>query len=538
MTADFPRDRRPSDLNQDLSSGYEPEKESGTTVNHDTEDQRSPFERDRDRILYSREFRRLKDVTQVARAGESYLYHDRLTHSLKVAQVGRRLAELLVDFYEDEFKDLEDYINPDVVEAACLAHDIGHPPFGHEIEELLDDKVQEKSSEDEEEESCEDTDSEERSSDEETNGNQANEDDKQGFEGNAQSFRAVTRLGSHRPDINGIDLTRATLNAIQKYPWSREADPDTDEDTDDKWGYYPSEEGYFRFARAGVADSRNKVIEAEIMDYADDLTYAIHDVEDFYRSGLLPLDQLLREASKLRDELPDDFSEDDDIDQHADTLQSNAESNDMKLHDFGEYIADDTNVDASLKDVLYFFVRLSDFVTVFEEFYTPYEGTQSERNLLNEFSSSMISRYLEATQDNPDDRKYVEVGEHDADGNPTLVVDDELRQEIEMLKHLTFYYVISNPTLRSQQKGQIQVIDRLFELLYDEASPSSIDTSAILEPYRERLSNIKEDDNTDTTRARIVADMISNMTETQAVEMYERMSGGRPGSLQDEIMRQ
>jgi len=537
MTADFPRDRRPSDLDQDLSSGYDPEEESETTVKRDTEDQRCPFERDRDRILYSREFRRLKDVTQVARAGESYLYHDRLTHSLKVAQVGRRLAELLADFYEDEFEDLENHINPDVVETACLAHDIGHPPFGHEIEELLDDKVRVKSSNYEAERNCEDTDSDEGRGDEKTNGGNdsgdENESEMQGFEGNAQSFRSVTRLGSHRPDLEGIDLTRATLNAIQKYPWSRAADANTDEDTDNKWGYYPSEKGYFDFARAGVADSRNKIIEAKIMDYSDDLTYAIHDVEDFYRSGLLPFDQLLREAGELRNLLPDDFDE---IDQYVDTLRSYAKSYDMKLHDFGEYIADDTDVDASLEDVLSFFVELRDFATVAEEFYTPYEGTQRERNLLNQFSSSMISWYLEATEDDPDDRKYVEIDEHDANGDPTLVVDDDLRQEIEILKQLTFYYVISNPNLRGQQKGQTQLVDRLFELLYDEASPGSIDRSAILEPYRDRLKDIDEDD--DAARARNVADMISNMTETQAVEMYERMSGGRPGSLQDEIMRQ
>ncbi|WP_241432612.1 deoxyguanosinetriphosphate triphosphohydrolase family protein [Haloarcula marismortui] len=541
MTADFPRDRRPSDLNQDLSSGYDPEKESEKSVDRDTEDQRRPFERDRDRILYSREFRRLKDVTQVARAGESYLYHDRLTHSLKVAQVGRRLAELLGEFYEAEFENLENYLDPEVVETASLAHDIGHPPFGHEIEGLLDDKVREKSSEDEEEENCEDTDGDGRDGEERgTNGDQNSveleESEMQGFEGNAQSFRAVTRLGSHRSGIEGIDLTRATLNAIQKYPWSRAADANTDEDTDDKWGYYPSEEGYFDFARAGTADNRNKVLEAEIMDYADDLTYAIHDVEDFYRSGLLPFDQLLREAGELRNQLPDDFGEDDDIEQHTDLLRSYAESYDMKIHDFGQYIDDDTDVDASIEDVLSFFVELRDFATVVEEFYTPYEGTQSERNLLNEFSSSMISWYLEATEDDPNDREYVELGEHDSDGNPTLDVDPELRQEIEILKQLTFYYVISNPTLRGQQRGQIQVIDELFELLYDEAAPNSVDTSAILEPYRERLSNTDEDD--DPARARIVADMISNMTETQAVEMYERMSGARPGSLQDTIMRQ
>ncbi|TKX63407.1 dNTP triphosphohydrolase, partial [Halorubrum sp. SP9] len=209
-----------------MSSGYDPEKESEKSVDRDTEDQRRPFERDRDRILYSREFRRLKDVTQVARAGESYLYHDRLTHSLKVAQVGRRLAELLEKFYDAEFENLDNYLDPEVVETASLAHDIGHPPFGHEIEELLDDKVREKSGEDGVEENFEDTEGDGRNGEEgETNRDHDSEEQDeskiQGFEGNAQSFRAVTRLGSHRSGIEGIDLTRATLNAIQKYPWSR-----------------------------------------------------------------------------------------------------------------------------------------------------------------------------------------------------------------------------------------------------------------------------------------------------------------------------
>ncbi|WP_436910206.1 deoxyguanosinetriphosphate triphosphohydrolase family protein [Halosimplex marinum] len=532
MTAGFLREHRPSDLDQNLSDGYDRERELEGTKELDTEDQRTPFERDRDRILYSREFRRLKDVTQVARAGETYLYHDPLTHSLKVGQVGRRLAELLRKFYSEEFDDLESHLNPDVVETACLAHDIGHPPFGHVTEELLDHKVRRKS----------DTNQDDGMDDD---GRRTNLDDEkptgpdvQGFEGNAQSFRAVTRLGSHRsdPEIEGMDLTRATLNAIQKYPWSRAEDIDTDRNTDEKWGYYPSEEGYFEFARAGTVNERQQVLEAELMDYADDLTYAIHDVEDFYRSGLLPLDQLLREAGELYNRLPDDFNGDEDMGEYTGLFREYAKSRDMELYDFGEYVADETDIDASIEDVLTFFVELRDFAAVVEEFYTPYEGTQAERELLNEFSSSMISRYLEATEETPDDREYIELEEHDVDGNPTLIVDDELNQEIEILKELTFYYVISNPTLAGQQKGQIRVIDRLFELLYDEASPDSVNKSAILEPYRERLRNIDEDDC--TARARIVADMISNMTETQAVEMYERMSGERPGSLQDEIMRQ
>jgi dGTPase len=169
---------------------------------------RTPFERDLDRIKYTRAFRRLKDVTQVARAGESYLYHDRLSHSVKVGQVGRRLAELALRRRREGYindneitthgtpdAELKKQLFPAAVEAACLAHDIGHPPFGHISEDLLNNLVSD-----------------------ETGGCL-------GYEGNAQSFRIVTRLsdGNHSPsdpaiDGIGLGLTRATLNGMLKYP--------------------------------------------------------------------------------------------------------------------------------------------------------------------------------------------------------------------------------------------------------------------------------------------------------------------------------
>lgn len=104
---------------------------------------RSEFQRDLDRIKYTKEFRRLKDVTQVARAGESYLYHDRLSHSLKVAQVGRRFAEYVIE-QEGETRMVSRELDPAMIEAACLAHDLGHPPFGHLAESTLDELLQEK----------------------------------------------------------------------------------------------------------------------------------------------------------------------------------------------------------------------------------------------------------------------------------------------------------------------------------------------------------------------------------------------------------
>ncbi|MDZ7849883.1 MAG: dNTP triphosphohydrolase [Halodesulfurarchaeum sp.] len=502
-----------------MEEEYDSQLEADAAINIDPSDQRTPFERDRDRILYSREFRRLKDVTQVARTGESYLYHDRLTHSLKVAQVGRRLAELLIDYYGGEFENLGQYLNEDVVEAACLAHDIGHPPFGHETENLLDLKIRQKSKEQAGQEDSDDIEN----------------NNIQGFEGNAQSFRAVTKLGTHRPGICGMDLTRATLNAMLKYPWKRDAeDIASDKDTDDKWGYYPSENSHFNFARAGTDGGRNKVIEAEVMDFADDLTYAIHDVEDFYRSGLLPLDQLLREAKELFKQLPDEAGIDE-LPDYDRLIVEHSKSHNMEVFDFAEYVSDKSGVEATLPEVLDFLIKLTDFAFIGDSLFTPYEGTQRERNQLNKLISSLIGWYIEATEREPSERNVGVIG-HSVDGLPTLDVDEELMKEIEILKELTFYYVISNPTLSAQQAGQKEIINVLFEELYNEADPESVDTSLIMEPYRERIKNIDSEDC--TLRARIVADLISNMTESQAVEMRNRITGNSPGSLQNEIIRQ
>src|SRR6056297_1141470 len=158
-------------------------------------DQRSEFQRDRDRILYSTSFRRLDGITQIVRAGESDVFHNRLTHSMKVAQVGRRLAEHCIEQQADSanFHGL----HVEVVEAACLGHDLGHPPFGHIGEETLDRILTTK----DEVGDCLDP---------------------EGFEGNAQSFRIVAKLAVRFPQCDGLDLTRATLAALQKYPWARD----------------------------------------------------------------------------------------------------------------------------------------------------------------------------------------------------------------------------------------------------------------------------------------------------------------------------
>lgn len=368
-------------------------------------------------------------------------------------------------------------LNPYVVEAASYAHDMGHPPFGHAIEDELDTIL-----------------------------TQCTEDWNRtiGYEGNAQAFRIVTNLASHDQPSGGLDLTRATLNAMQKYPWSRE-------ENDDKWGYYPAESDVFDFARGETSADRDpsRVLEAQIMDYADDLTYAVHDVDDFYRAGLIPLDQLFREAT--------------------DRVSSRDE-----LDAFEQYLDDESDIDPNRIDIAKLFRNLSDGFHGFDEtLFTPFKGTDSERVALNSYDSALISRYMEAGLPRA---QHVKLEQSKCDTEVNLDVDKVYRIQIEVLKLLTEYYVITNPSLMAQQRGLRRIARELFESLHNEAGPDSMPRSAVPSPYRERLKTVHAGQGPPSSE-RIIADMIAAMTEQQAVALHKRMIGDTPGPLVDEILR-
>ena len=226
------------------------------------DDARSPGARDRDRILYSRALHRLGGVTQVLSPLASGAVHNRLIHSLKVAQIARRLSEALVRSAPTDPALAEAIaalggLDPEVAEAAGLAHDIGHPPFGHLGERTLDRLL-------------------------------LDAGDDEGFNGNAQAFRVLTALDHDRPEP-GLDLTRATLRANLKYPWYRGGGATGPDDARwSSWGAFASESEAFAFACAGPP-AVGRSLEAEIVDWADDISYAVHDVEDFTAGGAIPL---------------------------------------------------------------------------------------------------------------------------------------------------------------------------------------------------------------------------------------------------------
>lgn len=431
-------------------------------------DLRNVFEHDRDRILYSAAFRRLAGVAQVSAVREQHLLHNRLTHSLKVAQIGRRLAQRLVQEYEPSGSDepLPSQIEflPDVVEAAGLAHDIGHPPFGHPVEEVLDERLSK----------C------------------------GGFEGNAQTFRVVTKLAVHSGRYDGLNLTRETLNGILKYPSSRDdANRDTGAEWHDrlygqKWGFYASERADFSWARDsasgegnGANGGRKRSSAAVLMDWADDISYVTHDIYDYFRAGLMPLHALDDDKGKFLG-----FA-------HRE-MEGKRGYSESKLQE------------------------------AYEEIYNlaprrAWGDTRTDRVLLHQFLSKLITRFMNAAT---------------WDGNfSTVTVKEDEQYEAELLKLLTFFYVIRKPILALTQEGQKKIITELFDELYKIQQSSGDDKRGsakwpiLLQEIYEGMGKAKNCGEVgywysdDERVRRAVCDYICSLTEDQAYDLYSRLTG-------------
>ncbi len=429
------------------------------------EGQRTAFERDRDALFYTTAFRRLAGVTQVVSPTEGQVYHNRLTHTIEVAQIAQRLAERLHGSQGELAK--EHAIDVSVVEAAALAHDLGHPPFGHVAEKELNVLVKQTVID--------------------------------GYEGNAQSFRIITKLAV-RTDQPGLNLTRACLDATLKYPRFQEETGDGSQ-LEKKWGAYQSERDDFEFARGlHEPEDRGQSAEAQLMDWADDIAYSVHDTEDFYRAGLVPLGQLSIDKSFALKFLEDVFAR-----WEQKGIRTPYEQDELARE----------------------FLKVCGTMP----FAGPYEPTREQRAQLRAFTSDFIGRYVMNTR----------LREEPNEDGALLEVDDEHRMQVEMLKELTWQFVIKGPSLISMQHGQRKVIQTLFEIFAEAVTSNDPHGKWAVLPARDRaeMESLRQEYGEaipDSDRIRVAADAVAGMTDQQAVLMYQRLTGISCGSVLDAIV--
>lgn len=423
-------------------------------------DPRTPEQHDRDRVLHTDEFRRLAGITQVI-TPTGHSFHNRLTHSLEVAQIARRLAENLAAQAPEQHRDA---INPDVVESAALIHDLGHPPFGHVGEEMLDYLGQEAGLQD-------------------------------GFEGNAQSFRIATRIGVHQEKYLGLGLTRATLNASLKYPNMR--GPKPPQGSNDKrakklykkFGAYTDDEEAFVFARELSADD-SPSIEAQIMDYADDIAYSMHDLADFYKAGIVPLGDLIGDFGTFFDTHKEYFLPDEYVDRED-------EARGIIRRIFGA-------------------MPLSAF-----------KGNRVSKAFIRDFISAQITDCSQVTieWDRP---------------TPKLNVDPEHRLALAFLKRIIWEYVILRQQLASQQAGHRRIITVLFDTYLDAVEQAAKKGShSLIPPGFAHEACLREGPAEGVphhpAHVRLAIDIVSSLSDAQAQAIYLRVTGINPGQITDNI---
>lgn len=403
-------------------------------VPKDGNDRRSPFARDRGRVLHSAALRRLAGKTQVVGPDEDAevtgVPRTRLTHSLEVAQIGRGIAE---DLRADR-----DDVDPDVVDTAGLAHDIGHPPFGHNGERALHELAREAG----------------------------------GFEGNAQTLRILTRLepkvvdDSQDPSgsCRGLNLTRAVLDACTKYPWTAaQREPGTR-----KFGVYADDLPVFTWVRAGTT-SRTPSLEAQIMDWADDVAYSVHDLEDGVLAGRIVLGWLGRPAERA--ELA------------ALAAESFSRAAPAELEAAAERLAARPG-----------FRAVADF-----------DGSLAAAAGLKRLTSELVGRFVttavEATR-----RAGVDAFDAPAD----------VRAEVAVLKAAALRWVMRDPARLAEQARQRVLITELTERVHAGA-PATLDPAFV--PVWEQAMD-------DTERLRVAVDQVAVFTDAQATARHGRLRAG------------
>ena len=418
------------DLYDQLSQDYCKEREYNEIRSYVSYDyQRSEYARDYARILYSSSFRRLQGKMQIFGIESTAFYRNRLTHSLEVSQIARSIAKT-VSWKCSKIKEIYTEEDLYLLDAAALGHDIGHPAFGHKGERVLDEIAQIY---------------------------------KQRFEGNAQNFRVLRKLDRHGSSKEGLNLTYRTLLAINKYIKN-------EKDGNPKKFMYSDDYNYlndFR-KRKGI---NNRTLDVQIIEMADDIAYAVHDLEDGLAQGMFSIDEIIHEIKVYNDEK-----------------------------------------------------RL---ITDQERYYTAQEFERIIRaiqeDLDKEKTTNTIQEYLNLlrkrlTSKLTDDFVRSVTYEYNRDyGQDELCMDTSHSLLCYILNKITFKAATRNSSIAFYElKGEI-VIKSLFNIYLDE----KVNKNYMLLPpdYRPKDGYSIEQ------QARCVIDYISGMMDTYAIAEYERLTG-------------
>jgi len=380
---------------------------------------RTEFMRDRARLIHSAALRRLAAKTQVAVPWENDFQRTRLSHSLECAQIGREFGASLG-------------ADPDLIDTACLAHDLGHPPFGHNGEAALAEVAKEIG----------------------------------GFEGNAQTFRILTRLEAKTYEAGrsvGLNLTRASLDACTKYPWSALENPK-------KFGVYKEDLEIFNWMRESAPDSK-RTFEAQIMDWSDDVSYSVHDFEDAIVASQLSVPDIESDLAEISAILTRDYltASTDEVGLALDRLQG-----------------------------------LSCWPTGFD-------GMHRDLAKLKDSTSQLIGRFVFESEK----ATRAEYGQGDLNRfEADLVIPREQLVEVALLKAISAFYLIQAPEAQARYAKQRQVIYELVEMI-TQAGSQVLDT-VFLDAWQ-AASNSSE-------QLRVIIDQVASLTDPAAYSLHARLA--------------
>ena len=450
-------------------------------VKDHAESYRSDFRRDLGRLVHSASFRRLQGKTQLFPGQESDFFRNRLTHSIEVAQIAKCLALKL-----NEEHNLG--IDTDLVEFAALAHDIGHPPFGHSGEAELDDLIR-----------------------------SGNPD---GFEGNAQSLRILARLErrEHREadsyDIDGttgsdgrvgLNLTARSLAAVLKY----DRRLDRVQSSDPRKGYYSADANVVKWVKSKVADVPNlRTIECSIMDLADDIAYSTYDLEDAFKAGILKPISLLGPSAIVLEKISKSLSRSGPV-VAVDNVQGMLNEvvidwlfKGFASHDVGESLntlSGEILIDDATDSAIEVLLGAS------AEAYRRSDRIARNGHARTEFTTSLVKQAIEGVVLNHDKNKpYLS----------TVHFNSDVGTRVELIKRFVFYSVTTSSMLRTVEARGRRIVRELFGILNDKSGKELLPGD-----YRKIYERQEAG-----SKGRVIVDFIAGMTDRYALELHSRLT--------------